>query len=454
MEASQIERAYGGLGADEDVDLTPMPGVRRQTEDLAGPAPTRCGPVRLWIEVGTPGARAREVALHPGAEIVLGSGPDVNVTLDDPTVSGRHCRLAHAGGFVEVTDLGARNGVRVGGVRVSRAALPLGAVFEMGRTVVRVQPRTLRVSAEEEPLPGLVGAAPPMRALAAAVRRVAALRLPVLLRGESGTGKDLVARAAHEESPRAGRPFVVLNAAAITRELAESELFGHTKGAFTGAVRDRRGAFREAHGGTLFLDEIGAVPLEVQAKLLRAVEEGMVRPVGCEAPIAVDVRLVAATCEPLELLVAARRFRADLYERLAVCVVQLPPLRDRLDDLAPLVRHLLSTSELGARKLSPDAMAALRAHRWPGNVRELRNVVVQAAVRAGSVIEAAHVAEVLEERDVRCRRVPPGEALRIFEEAGRNVSEAARRAEVPRSTMRDLLRAAGVPAWSGGARPG
>ena len=239
---------------------------------------------------------------------------------------------------------------------------------------------------------------------------------------------------------------MVLNAAAITRELAESELFGHAKGAFTGAVRDRRGAFREAHGGTLFLDEIGAVPLEVQAKLLRAVEEGMVRPVGGESPIPVDVRLVAATCEPLEMLVAARRFRADLYERLAVCVVQVPPLRDRPDDIGPLVRHLLKASELGARTLSPDALAALRAHRFPGNVRELRNVVVQAAVRADRVIEAEHVAAVLAERDPKARRILPGDAVRIFEDAGRNVSEAARRAAMPRSTMRDLLRAAGIPA--------
>ncbi|APR77038.1 Response regulator of zinc sigma-54-dependent two-component system [Minicystis rosea] len=452
-ETCQATRAYRRTHPDLDEEpaalLAPDPSARQQTEDMAGSV-TSCGPVRLWIEVGTPGARALEVPLAPGGESVLGSGPAVNVQIDDPTVSGRHCRIAHAGAFIEVTDLGARNGVRVGGVRVSRAALPLGAVFEMGRTVVRVQPRPARFQAMEDapPLAGLVGASQPMRALAAAVRRYAPLRLPVLLRGESGTGKDLVARATHDEGPRARRPFVILNAAAITSQLAESELFGHTKGAFTGAVRDRRGAFREAHGGTLFLDEIGAVPLEVQAKLLRAVEEGMIRPVGGEAPIPVDVRLVAATCEPLEMLVAARRFRADLYERLAVCVVQVPPLRDRLDDIGPLVRHLLASSELGSRTLAPDALAALRSHRWPGNVRELRNVVVQAAVRAGRVIEAEHVAAVLAERDPKARRILPGDAVRIYEEAGRNVSEAARRASLPRSTMRDLLRTAGISSGS------
>ena len=213
-------------------------------------------------------------------------------------------------------------------------------------------------------------------------------------------------------------------------------------------MRDRRGAFREADGGTLFLDEIGALPLEVQAKLLRVVEESVVRPLGAEAAAPIDVRLVAATCEPLEVLVAQRRFRPDLYERLAVCVVQVPPLRERLDDVPALVRHLLAVSELGGRALTRDALAALQAHRWPGNVRELRNVVVQAAVKAlGGPIEAEHVAEVLAERTGRARRLAPGDAVRIFEEVGMNVSEAARRADVPRSTMRDLLRSAGIPPW-------
>ncbi len=256
-----------------------------------------------------------------------------------------------------------------------------------------------------------------------------------------------MARALHDVGPRRGGPFVVLNGAAISRELVESELFGHQRGAFTGAVKDRRGAFREASGGTLFLDEIGAVPPELQAKLLRAVEEGAVRPVGGESSLPVDVRLVAATCEPLEAMVAARRFRADLYERLAVCVIAVPPLRDRPDDLPALCRHLLTVSDLGDRILSHDAMAALRGHRWPGNVRELRNVLVQTAVSAGTVLEAEHVAAVLAERSGRARRIEADEALRIFEEAGRNVSAAARRADLPRTTMRDLLRSAGVNAW-------
>jgi DNA-binding NtrC family response regulator len=318
--------------------------------------------------------------------------------------------------------------------------------FRIGRTDARITPalagREL-TPADGPPLPGLVGGSPPMRRLAASVRRVATLRLPVLLRGESGTGKDLVARAIHDESPRAGGPFVVLNAATISRELAESELFGHERGAFTGASRDRRGAFREAHRGTLFLDEIGALPADVQAKLLRVVEERACRALGGETATAVDVRLVAATCEPLESMVADGRFRADLYERIAVCIVHVPPLRDRPGDVADLARHLLVTSELGDRKLTPCALALLRRQRWSGNVRELRNVVVQAAVRAGSEIDADAIAGVVYERAaVMRRRVEPREAMRIFEATGGNVSAAARQAAIPRSTMRDLLRAA------------
>jgi DNA-binding NtrC family response regulator len=432
---------------DHETRLNENAAARRTTAALPPQDPI-AGPVRLWIDSSAGDlSPCLEAALASGGEIVLGSGPTADVRIDDPTVSARHCRVSHAGSAIEVADLGARNGVRVGGVRVPWASLPVGAAFEIGRTLVRIQPPRLCALARARPLPGLVGSSLAMRTLAGAVRKVAPLKLPVLLLGESGTGKDLVARAVHEVSPRAGGPFVVLNAAAISRELAESELFGHQRGAFTGAVRDRRGAFREAHGGTLFLDEIGAVPLELQAKLLRAVEEGAVRPVGSEAAAPVDVRLSVATCEPLEAMVHAKRFRADLYERLAVCVIRVPPLRDRGEDVPALARHLLVTAELGDRTLSRDAMAALLAHRWPGNVRELRNVLVQAAVGAGSVITASDVAAVLAARGGRPRRLDAREALRIFGEAGNNVSAAARLADVPRTTMRDLLRSAGVEAW-------
>jgi DNA-binding NtrC family response regulator len=404
----------------------------------------RAGP--LWLRVESAPGLVTAV-LAPGAALVLGSGHDADVRIDDRTVSARHCRVSHQGAGVLVEDLGSTNGVRAGGARVSQAVVSAGARFEIGRTSVVVDPEPLEAPRRAAPLRGLVGASVPMCRLAAEVREAARLRLPVLVRGESGTGKDLVARALHEEGPRRGKPFVALNAAAISRELAESELFGHERGAFTGAARDRKGAFREASGGTLFLDEIGAVPLDLQTKLLRVVEEGSVRAVGAEASQRVDVRLVAATCEPLEAMVAGRAFRADLYERLAVCVLRVPPLRERPQDLAAIAEHLLAHAEVGHRELSEGALGLLRAQRWPGNVRELRNVLVQAALRVSGRIHAADVAEVLAARTRAGRhRVGPGEALRIYEEAGRNVSAAARRAQLPRSTMRDLLRAAGRPA--------
>ncbi len=404
------------------------------------------GPVWLTIHVDAAAGPPRAVPLSPGDEIVLGTARNAGadfVHVDDSAVSARHCRVHHTGATVVVEDLGSRNGVRVCGARVHRVALELGGSFEIGRAVVRIDPGTRRVESAR-PLDGLIGASAAMEQLAASVRKIAPLRLPVLLRGESGTGKDLVARAVHDENPRKGRPFVALNAATISRDLAESELFGHQRGAFTGAVRDRRGAFREANGGTLFLDEIASLSLEVQAKLLRVVEEGTVRPLGAEVAVPIDVRLVVATCEPLERMVKDRQFRADLYERIAVCVVHVPALRDRPEDIPALARHLLKTSELGARELSPSALGVLRAQSWPGNVRELRNVIVQAALRAGGRVQAEHVAEAIAERSPEKRRLEPDDAFRIFAETGNNQSAAARRAGVARSTMRDLLRAAGA----------
>jgi DNA-binding NtrC family response regulator len=283
-----------------------------------------------------------------------------------------------------------------------------------------------------------------MVALQECIARVAASSAPVLIVGESGSGKDLVAHAIHAQGPRNERPFVAINASAIPEALLESEVFGHVRGAFTGASEARRGLFLTAQGGTLFLDEIGAVPLDLQAKLLRVVEEKVVRPLGSEVATAIDVRLIAATCEPLEAMVAQRRFRNDLYERLAVCVVNVPSLRDRPEDIGALSRHLLSASGLARHALSPCALSALRAYRWPGNVRELRNVLVQAAVSTDNVIRAEHVATVLANRNGRARKLDPNQAARIFHETGGNVSEAARRADLPRTTMRDLLRTAGL----------
>lgn len=402
----------------------------------------------LWVRISAPSMRdeAMFIPLSPGEAFVVGSGESADVHITCRTVSARHCRVVHTGLSVDVVDLGSTNGVRAGGIRVARASLVPGIPIELGRVSLRIEleranPPSVHLA---PPLSQLVGDSLPMRHLAAAVRRAARLHLPVLLRGETGTGKELVARAIHEESLRASKPYVALNAAAISRELFESELFGHRRGAYTGAVTERRGAFREAHEGTLFLDEIAALPPEQQAKLLRVVEEGVVRPLGAEGAQRVDTRLVAATCEPLEQMVMEQRFRADLFERLAVCVIRIPPLRERSEDIPALSKYLLCAAGFDDRELGLDALSALKAQRWPGNVRELRNVLVQAALRSDERISSADISSVLSERGSGLRRrITPQDAARIFERAGRNVSRAAREAALPRSTLRDLLRAAG-----------
>jgi len=282
-----------------------------------------------------------------------------------------------------------------------------------------------------------------MRRLARLVRRCAPLRMPVLLRGESGSGKELVARAMHAVGPEAAGPYVPINGATLLSGLAGSELFGHRRGAFTGAVTDRLGAFQRAHGGTLLLDEVASLPREVQATLLRVVEDGMVTPVGSDTPIAVTVRLLAATCEPLDERVRAGQFRADLYQRLAAFVVEVPPLRCRHSDLPLLAEHLLAVSELGPHELDSGALEELRSHRWPGNVRELRNVLVQAALDAeGRVIRRAQVATALQARRGPVRpRLSPDQASRLLAQTGGNISRAAREAGMARTTFRDLARA-------------
>ncbi|MFP2905595.1 sigma-54 interaction domain-containing protein, partial [Pyxidicoccus sp. 3LFB2] len=233
-------------------------------------------------------------------------------------------------------------------------------------------------SVRDTELPGFIAASPSMKRLRAELARLSASRATVIVTGESGSGKELVARAIHTLSTRAQRPYVAFNCAAVPRELFEGQLFGHRRGAYTGASTDHPGVIRAAHGGTLFLDEIGELPLEVQPKLLRFLENGEVFPLGEIRPVEVDVRVVAATHRDLAQLVREGRFREDLYYRLQVVPVRVPPLRERREDVVALARHfvrLLTPEGQAPPQLGPDALAALVAHPWPGNVRELRNVI-------------------------------------------------------------------------------
>jgi DNA-binding NtrC family response regulator len=241
----------------------------------------------------------------------------------------------------------------------------------------------------------LIGSGTAMRKVFETIQKVAETDLSVMIRGESGTGKELVAQALHNRSPRKNRPFITVNCAAISRELVESELFGHEKGSFTGADSRRLGRFEAADGGTIFLDEIGDMALETQAKVLRVLQEKKLERVGSTQSIEVDVRVISATHRDLEKEVAADEFREDLYYRLKVVEIELPPLRDRTEDIPALSHRFLEqvAERLGRepKPLSPEALATLTRHTWPGNVRELRNVLEQAAVLAGG--EAIEVSD-------------------------------------------------------------
>ena len=256
----------------------------------------------------------------------------------------------------------------------------------------RVALRVSRVADPSRPIPGIVGSSPSMQALTTLIRRVADGDATVLIRGESGTGKDLVARAIHASSPRAEQPFVGVNCAAIPANLLESELFGHVRGAFTSAHRDRSGLFSRAGGGTLFLDEIGEMPLPVQSKLLRVLQERVARPVGDDQERPFDARLVCATNRDLEAEVAAGHFRQDLFYRINVVAIDVPPLRARAEDILPLAEYFLgaiaSRTGKAVTGLAPDAARRLLDYDWPGNVRELENCIE----RAVALARGSHIA--------------------------------------------------------------
>jgi DNA-binding NtrC family response regulator len=397
------------------------------------------------VEIGSP-TRSCVVPLFPGGRLVLGSGRGADVSVEDRTVSALHARLeaTPAGLFVE--DLSSRNGVFVSGARVPGAWLGgSSASFVMGRTTVTV--RSLAEDEESappegEPIPGLVGSSAPMRRLAAEIRRCARLRAPVLLQGESGSGKDVVARVIHELSKREGA-YVPMNVGAIPEALADAELFGHKRGAFTGAVVARSGAFEEAHHGTLFLDEIAELAAGIQVKLLRVVEDQQVRPLGGMQAVGVNVRIVSATWVPLDERVAAGRFREDLFHRISTFVIRLPPLRTRKSDIPALARVLLGRirDEVGRKELRSEGLARLVAHSWPGNVRELSSVLYRAAVASQhDEIDADDVTRALSgTAKARARALSEDEARALLDGHGGNVSAAARAAGVARSTFRAWL---------------
>jgi DNA-binding NtrC family response regulator len=337
----------------------------------AGPAP------RLLVTAGPD--RGRAFAAKNGRAVV-GTHPSCDVVLSDGTVSRFHFELVLADGRVVLRDLGSSNGTALDGVAVASAFPRDGATIRAGETelVLELGVASSAPLSTRDRFGGLVGTSPAMRRLFAVLENVAPASATVLLLGETGTGKEAVAEAIHQESRR-GKPFVVVDCGAIPAELIESELFGHERGAFTGATATKDGAFQAAAGGTIFLDEIGELPLELQPKLLRALERREVKRVGSTRHLPVDVRVIAATNRDLRADVNAGRFRSDLFYRLAVVEVRLPPLRERPSDIPLLVEHIarqLRVDEVGLAALRAEPfLARLTASSWPGNVRELRNAV-------------------------------------------------------------------------------
>jgi DNA-binding NtrC family response regulator len=317
--------------------------------------------------------------LGAGRRWVVGSAPSCDLVIVDPFVSHVHCILERRdGGGLVVRDHGSRNGTRVDGNPVEGAELRVGSSLAIGRTTLVAVAGLAR--GPRRAVESLRGRDPALRTTIEHAMRAAPSDCNVLIIGETGTGKDLLARAIHEASRRAGEGFVAVNCGAIPRELIATELFGHDKGAFTGAHADRQGYFVEADRGTLFLDEIGELPLELQPNLLRVLETRRVRRVGGGVEIPVDVRIIAATNRIDGLGTDASRLRLDLYHRVATVVLALPPLRERMGDLPDLVESILHelAPEHGMRKLADDAWSALGNYAWPGNVRELRHAVARA----------------------------------------------------------------------------
>lgn len=401
-----------------------------------------------------PDAGARLVA-EPRASVTIGTADDADLRLSDPTVSRYHVEIAPADAAIAVRDLGSSNGTYLARAKIVLGEVPRDSQLRLGDTTIVVSSADETAAREVPEIGGLVTASPRMHEVLRQVKRLASFTGSVIVLGETGTGKELVARALHDEGPRASKPFVVVDCGAIAPGLLESELFGHERGAFTGAVARHLGAFERAQGGTVFLDEIGELPAPAQSALLGALERKRVRRVGGDREIELDVRVVSATHRDLRAEVNRGAFRADLYFRLAGARVVLPPLRERPEDVPLLVAHF--AEEIGgARDLVPEALVrAWQSAHFAGNVRELRNAVERALAGDASLDDprtsfgSATVADepVVRYRDARAFAVGEFERAYVTALVSRtsgNASEAARLAKMDRPYLLGLLKKYGL----------
>ncbi len=416
----------------------------------------------LVVSEGPDAGKRFEMASMP---VRIGTSVENTLVLSDETVSRNHCELANTERGINVIDHGSTNGCIVNGVRVLDAIFEEPFTLRLGKTALQIEPLSGVIDREQssdDHFGDLRGKSACMRELFADLMRIAPTDVSVLIEGETGSGKELVADSIHMASSRAAGPFVVFDCGAIAPTLAESELFGHEKGAFTGAVSSRPGVFEQAHGGTIFLDELGELPRDLQPKLLRVLEKREVKRIGSNRPIPIDVRLIAATNRNLSAEVERGNFREDVYFRVAVTHVYVPPLRDRLDDLPLLVSHFLRRAN---PPREPDVFPEevwnmLRAYRWPGNVRELQNAVQRLLITPGRSFSGAPPRELAAPATVppqagaleplRSARREAADAFerdylrQVLGRSGGNVTRAAAIAEVSRQMVQKLMRKHGL----------
>lgn len=406
-----------------------------------------------------------------GDVIRIGKAPENDLVLADETVSRVHFEIVRDAKGYLVRDLKSTNGTFLDSAEVKEAYLRAGSVIAIGATELKFTPFEERIEilpSEKEALGEMVGKSPSMREIFGLIERIAATDATVLIEGETGTGKDMIARTLHQLSPRTDKPFIVVDCGAVAGTLIESELFGHEKGAFTGAVSARQGAFELASGGTVFLDELGELSLDLQPKLLRVLEQRELRRVGGTKTLKVDLRVIAATRKDLRSEVEKGKFREDLYFRLNVVPITAPPLRERREDIPLLIEHLLRKLAPDGAQISDGTRAALMAHDWPGNVRELRNVIERALALGADpgMLVAPLGADSSTSKGVQLRdalEFEPGLSFRdtkekwnelferrylawLIKRADGNISKAARDADMDRKYLHKLLRKYGITA--------
>ncbi len=428
--------------------------------------PTRAGPtsqtiryarMRLEVTRGPDAGLALEAA---GCLIRVGTAVENDLVLTDDTVSRRHFEVELTESWYRVRDMGSTNGVRLAGARIYDVAFNSGAELQLGETTIAITPLAAtedREQANTQRFGDLRGASRKMRELFAELERFAPTHLSVLIEGETGVGKDVVAESIHRASPRADGPYVVFDCSAVAPSLIESELFGHERGAFTGAVGSRPGVFEEVSGGSVFLDEIGELPKDLQPKLLRVLEKREVKRLGGRQTVPVDVRVLAATNRSLLAEVQRGNFRQDLYYRIATAKVSVPPLRERMEDVPMLIEHFLSLehANFAVRNIPPQVWEMLQSHRWPGNVRELRNAVQRLIVAPELSLQTEELPaaqpnapgnEASSLEPLRIARRDAAETFEreylraVLERSGGNVTRAAAIAEVSRQMIQKLMR--------------